>query len=81
MIEQKNILRKSIIERVGKMNSVWGLVASGVEDEKQEEELINILYEEADIKSFQEYLGKELFNDVINYNVKYNNKKKIDLIN
>ncbi len=72
----KTLLRSRIIKKIAEKKSLWGLAAREVEGTEQEEELIKIMCEEAHIKSFQEHLGKELFDDLIKYNIKYNSNQK-----
>lgn len=70
--------REQIIEKLKLLKSIFGEAARTQTDKENDaEELIRICYEDLKTPSFQKYLGKELFNEIVNYSVTYNNKPKI----
>jgi hypothetical protein len=80
-MNEREIERRGIIERLKLKNSIFGVAArSGLTDE-QEEDLLNVCYQEAYTQSFQAHLEEELFNDLISYQRKYNNSPEIKFIN
>lgn len=79
MKDEREILRKSIIERIAIKKSIYGLTARDAKNSEDEEARLLLYYDEAEYKTFQEHLGEELFNDVIKYNMLYNNKQNLIL--
>lgn len=74
----KMTLRKKILNNLSMKKSVYGKAAElALGDSELEEDFLVECYEQCHISGFQNFLGKELFNDVINYNITYNNKLNI----
>ena len=75
---KQNIIRKNILESLSKKKTAYVKAAKLVlGNEKLEEDFILECYEQCHTDGFQNMLGENLFNDLINYNKKYNNKLNI----
>lgn len=74
-------LRKKIIKEIINKNVLHSVVAKYAVKHKREDEFLILCYEQAHVGAFQKFLGEELFNDLIKYNVQYNNKQKINFTN
>lgn len=79
MTEQREILRRSIINRIAeKKNTIWGVLTRQIAGDSKKEDLYLLeLYDHAHVKAFKEFLEEDLFNDLIKYNVEYHNKPNI----
>lgn len=73
----RNELKESIINRIIEKEALHSDIAKYARKHQREEEFLIICYNQGHVGAFQEFLGEELFNDLINYNVEYNNKQKI----
>lgn len=76
----KKQLRKKIINKIIEANVLHSVVAKYAVDNNREDEYLILCYEQAHVLAFQKFLGEELFNDLIKYNVQFNNKQKINFI-
>lgn len=71
--------RRSIIDNLKKLESVFGRAAKlANRSSEDEEDSIRECYEQCYAGAFRKHIGKELFNDLVKYNVQYNNKQKIN---
>jgi hypothetical protein len=77
----RKALRNKIIKEIKDKKTIYALVADYAIRHKKEEEFLIECYEQAHVPSFRNTLGEELFNDLIKYNVQYNNKQKINFMN
>lgn len=77
----KRQLRNKIINKIIETNVLHSLVAKYAVKHKKENQFLIECYEQAHVLAFQRFLGEELFNDLIKYNVQYNNKQKINFMN
>ena len=77
----RNELRNKIIKEIIDRNVLHSVVAKYAVENDREDEFLIICYEQAHVGAFQKFLGEELFNDLIKYNVQYNNKQKINFMN
>ncbi len=77
----KKQLRTKIINKIIEANVLHSVVAKYAVENNREDEFLIICYEQAHVGAFQKFLGEELFNDLIKYNVQYNNKQKINFMN
>ncbi len=77
----RSVLRKNIINKIIEKNALHSLVAKYAVKHNKENQFLIECYEQAHVLAFQSFLGEELFNDLIKYNVQYNSKQKINFMN
>lgn len=69
---------ESLLERIVAKGTFWGIITKTVQKgEYDPNQFLIECYEEVNAPSIQEIWGNELIDDIIDYNVKYNNKTKI----
>lgn len=77
----RKVLRNKIIKGIKDKKTIYALVADYALRKNEVEQFLIECYEQAHVISFQNTLGAELFNNLIKYNVLYNNKQKITFMN
>ncbi|MGE0568071.1 MAG: hypothetical protein AB7O73_08985 [Bacteroidia bacterium] len=79
MNKKREIKRKKIISQFARTRSIFGFAArSAVGNVESEESFILECYEQCDTIGFQEFIGKQLFDEINDYCFFYHSLPKTD---